>query len=107
MAEPPDFDIETVDDTVLALLCLTMFVERGMARAWKSHDWDAMNRLHEKGYIHDPRTKAKSVVLTDEGKKRAAELFDKLFRQGHRATARKIADIEKRALKKLGREEKP
>jgi Domain of unknown function (DUF6429) len=27
-------------------------------------DWDSMNRLHEKGFISDPRGKAKSVVFT-------------------------------------------
>jgi len=80
MAEPADFDIDRVDDAVLALLCLTMFVDHGVARAWKSHDWDALDRLHQKGYLHDPKSKSKSVVLTDEGKKRAAELFDALFR---------------------------
>jgi hypothetical protein len=50
-----------------------------MARAWKSHDWEALNRLHEKGLISDPKSKAKSVALTDEGRKRAAELFEQLF----------------------------
>lgn len=32
-------------------------------------DWDAVNRLHEKGYIGNPKSKAKSVVLTEEGVK--------------------------------------
>ena len=47
--------------------------------AWKGHDWETMNRLHEKGMIHDPVGKAKSVVLTDEGIKRCEELFRKHF----------------------------
>jgi Mn-dependent DtxR family transcriptional regulator len=38
-----------------------------------------MNRLHDKGYIADPRSKAKSVVLTKKGRERAEELFWKLF----------------------------
>lgn len=37
------------------------------ARAWKSLNWDAMNRLHEIEHISDPVSKAKSVYLTDEG----------------------------------------
>ncbi len=37
------------------------------ARTWKSFDWSAMKRLHEKGLISDPASKAKSVVLTDTG----------------------------------------
>jgi len=33
---------------VLALLWLGL---HDNSRAWKGFDWDAMNRLHEKGYI--------------------------------------------------------
>jgi hypothetical protein len=71
-----DFDQNKIDDTVLALLHLTLHDER---RAWKGFDFDVMNRLHEKGYILDPRNKNKSVVLTDEGLKRSAELFGQFF----------------------------
>ena len=46
---------------------------------WKSFDWEAMNRLHQKGYISDPIGKAKSVVLTEEGLQEAERLFKKLF----------------------------
>lgn len=71
-----DYDESKVDDAVLALLWLTMTADQ---RAWKGHDWDALNRLHEKGYIGDPKSKAKSVFVTEEGKARAEELFLKLF----------------------------
>lgn len=76
-----DYDENKVDDTVLALLWLTVHDQNdfGAARAWKGHDWDAMNRLHEKGYIDDPRSKAKSVLLTQEGLAKSRELFQKLF----------------------------
>jgi hypothetical protein len=74
-----EYDTQKVDEAVLALLLLTMFEEHGVTRAWKGHDWDALNRLHDAGYIHDPRSKAKSVVVTDIGKQKAAELFYKLF----------------------------
>jgi hypothetical protein len=74
---------DKIDDAVLALLHLTSFrdgnYEDAPMRAWKGHDWDAMGRLHEKGFIRDPRGKAKSVVLTLEGAKRSEELFEKLF----------------------------
>ncbi|XQF91838.1 DUF6429 family protein (plasmid) [Pseudoalteromonas espejiana] len=30
-------------------------------------DWSITDRLYEKGYIHDPVGKTKSVVLTEEG----------------------------------------
>ena len=36
-------------------------------RMWKSFDWDAMERLHRKGLISDPVSKAKSVVFTNAG----------------------------------------
>jgi Domain of unknown function (DUF6429) len=48
-------------------------------RAWKGFDWDAMQRLHEKGYISDPRGKAKSVVLTGEGLERSRQLLETHF----------------------------
>jgi len=76
-----DYDKDKVDNAVLALLYLTMHDDGTGTRAWKGHDWAAMDRLHEKGYIADPRGKAKSVVMTEEGKVKAAELFRQLF--GH------------------------
>ena len=76
-----DYDRNRVDDMVLALLCLTISQEDewGGARAWKSHDWDALDRLHAKGYISDPKSKAKSVGLSPEGLRRARELFEQHF----------------------------
>ena len=72
---------DKIDDAVLALLHLTSFGEREgeLPRAWKGHDWDALGRLHAKGYISDPVGKAKSVVLSEEGARRAEALFVKLF----------------------------
>jgi len=49
------------------------------ARAWKGFDWETMNRLYEKGFIGNPVGKAKSVVVTPEGCKKAKELFEKYF----------------------------
>jgi hypothetical protein len=71
-----DFDEEKVDRTVLALLYLTLHEKD---RAWKSFDWDVMNRLYEKGFICDPVNKAKSVVLTDEGLTESKRLFTDIF----------------------------
>jgi len=42
-------------------------------------DWEAMNRLHEKGYIGNPKSKAKSVILTQKGAQLSEELFKKHF----------------------------
>jgi hypothetical protein len=80
-----EYDKDKVDEMVLALLYLTMFEEdQHGARAWKSHDWDAMDRLHQKWYISDPKSKAKSVVMTEEGAQRARKLFEKHFMSGDR-----------------------
>jgi hypothetical protein len=38
-----------------------------------------MNRLHEKGYIGDPKSKAKSVYLTEVGAKLSETFFKKHF----------------------------
>jgi hypothetical protein len=77
---PMDYDTEKVDETVLAPLWLTCHdVTEYGARAWKGHDWDVLDRLHEKGYLGDPKSKAKSVVVTPQGLARSRELFHKLF----------------------------
>ena len=74
-----EIDEQKVDDISLALLYLTMFENKGGCRAWKSHSWEVLDRLHDKGYIDDPRSKAKSVLLTEEGEKRSKALFEKHF----------------------------
>ena len=74
-----EYDRDKVEEVVMALLCLTMREEHGVVRAWKSHDWSVMDALFERGWIHDPKGKAKSVVITEEGERKARELFDKHF----------------------------
>jgi hypothetical protein len=75
-----NYDRDKVDDMVLALLYLTVCETNDWgARAWKSHDWDALDRLHSQGYISDPKSKAKSVVLSPERLERARELFERTF----------------------------
>ncbi len=71
-----EYDEDKVDEMVLALLFLTLHDDR---RAWKGHDWDAMDRLHKKGMVENPVGKAKSVVLTENGLQRCQELFIKHF----------------------------
>ena len=74
-----DYDQEKVDEVTLALLWLTTFKDPAGVRAWKGQDWDTMERLHAKGFISDPKNKAKSVRLSEEGKKQSRELFAKHF----------------------------
>ena len=45
----------------------------------KGHDWVAMGRLYAKSYISDPKSKAKSVVVTVKGVQRCREPFEKHF----------------------------
>ena len=71
-----EYDESEIDDTVLALLYLTL---HDGARAWKGFDFGVMDRLHEKGLILDPRGKSKSVVLTEEGLARSKALFEAKF----------------------------
>ena len=72
-----DYNEEKIDEVALALLYLTTFRDGPGLRAWKGLDWDVLNRLHEKGYISDPKSKARSVELSEDG----ARLSEKLFRQ--------------------------
>ena len=75
-----EYDKDKVDELTLALLYLVMHEESGEgARAWKGFDWDTMNRLYGKGFIGNPISKAKSVIVTPEGCRRAKELFEKHF----------------------------
>lgn len=71
-----DLDTDRIDEAVLSLLLLGL---HDGTRAWKSFDWDAMTRLHDKGYISDPVGRAKSVVFTEEGLRESERLLQKLF----------------------------
>ena len=73
------YDTKKIDEATLALLYLVTWREGPGVRAWKSFDWDTMDRLHEQGWISDPKSKAKSVMLTGEGYRESQELFQKLF----------------------------
>ena len=79
-------DNDKIDDAVLALLLLGLHDDD---RGWKGFDWESMNRLHEKGYISDPRGKAKSIVLTEEGFRQGERLLARLFSEHAGASARK------------------
>ena len=74
-----EIDKKKVDEMTLALLYLTTFEDKHGLRTWKSHDWEVLNRLHASGYIDDPVSKAKSVMLTDEGAEQSKRLFEKHF----------------------------
>jgi len=69
-------DKDRIDDAVLALLALGL---HDYDRAWKGFDWETLDRLHAKGMIDNPRSKAKSVAFTDEGLRRSQALLAAMF----------------------------
>jgi len=71
-----NLDDDKIDRAVLALLYLGLHDE---VRAWKGFDWESLNRLHEKGFISNPRGKAKSIVFTEEGLTEARRLLEEMF----------------------------
>jgi uncharacterized protein DUF6429 len=71
-----ELDTDKIDQTVLALLYLTLHDD---FRAWKGFDWQALNRLHDKGMIGNPVGRAKSVVFTEEGLRESERLFEQMF----------------------------
>ncbi len=79
------YDKDKVDYITLALLYLVMSGNEGEERALKCFDAETMSRLHEKGYISDPRTEAKSVRMSPKGAELALELFRKHFAPDHSA----------------------
>jgi hypothetical protein len=74
-----NLDNHKIDEAVLALLLLGLHDE---VRAWKGFDWDAMDRLHERGLISNPRSAAKSIVFTEEGLRKAERALARLFTRG-------------------------
>lgn len=76
-----DYDKDKVDEMTLALLYLVMgaWDENLGTRAWKGFDWNTMDRLHEKGWISNPKGKARSVAVSEEGFQKAKELFHQHF----------------------------
>jgi hypothetical protein len=71
-----DYDENKIEEVVLALMYLTLHDE---VRAWKGFDFRVLERLYEKGFILNPKSKARSVVLTEEGLAKSEELFEKHF----------------------------
>jgi hypothetical protein len=74
-----EYDATKLDEVVLALLHFNAYMDHGVTRAWKGFDLDSLDRLHAQGFISDPKSKAKSVVLTEEGTRLAEELFRRHF----------------------------
>jgi hypothetical protein len=79
MALPPHLNQQKLSEVALAILGLTAFRDHQVVRAWKGMDWDLLDVLYQKGWIDDPKGKAKSVVVTDEGARLADDLLRRHF----------------------------
>ena len=71
---------QALHDLTLALIYLTRFTDsrqKGediLPRAWKSYDWDTLDKLSEEELIID-RHGNKSLCLTEEGIAKAKEIL--------------------------------
>lgn len=70
---PMTYNRDRAGELTLALMDLTLHDD---VRVWKGYSWDVLDHLFEQGLITDPRSKAKSVILTNEGLARSAALFE-------------------------------
>ncbi|MEO5560700.1 MAG: DUF6429 family protein [Dokdonella sp.] len=69
------YDQTQIEDAVLALLAVFCFDE---GRAWKGFSFDVMDRLHAQGFIENPASKAKLVLLTPQGLERGSKVAEHL-----------------------------
>lgn len=82
MSIPDDIDAEKLAEVALAILSLSAYQDGFGVRAWKGMDWDVMEMLHERGWIQDPKGKAKSVEVTEEGLEKAEVFLQRHFSKG-------------------------
>lgn len=76
MSSKDSINLEKIDEVALALLSLTLGSD---GRVWKGIAWSVTDRLYDKGWILDPKSKAKSLVFTKEGEAKADEFFSRYF----------------------------
>ncbi len=77
----PEISAEQRHELTLLLLYLNSWEEGfEVRRAWKGHDFDALDALVEQDFISDNR-RSKSVYLTKAGEEKAIELANKYFRR--------------------------
>ncbi len=80
MGLPDNCDADKIAEVAIGLMYLTLHGRPPVLRAWKGLDWGVLDLLHEKGWIADPKGKARSVVVTEEGELQAQLLFEKHFK---------------------------
>ena len=74
-----DTDTDKLDAAALTNLSLTLHAG---SRVWKEIDWDITGRLFEKGLIENPASKAKSLVVTEQGLELAKRALEEQFGKG-------------------------
>ena len=81
MPLPDNVDTDKLAEVALAILWLSAYPDSGSVRAWKGLDWEVTDLLFDKGWIADPKSKAKSVLITEEGVRLAESFLDRHFRK--------------------------
>jgi predicted enzyme related to lactoylglutathione lyase len=89
---PEKIDRNKLAEAALAILSLTLHDD---GRVWKGLDWNLVDLLCEKGWVVDPRSNAKSVVLTEDGERLGQEFLQKHF--GSRGASGDSREDESRA----------
>ena len=79
MPIPENIDSDKLAEVALAILWLSAYTDSGRTRVWKSLDWEVTDLLFEKGWIGDPKSKAKSALLTADGARLGESFFEHYF----------------------------
>ncbi len=79
MELPQDVDTEKLSEVALAIMWLTLHDTGTSPRVWKGMDWAILDLLHEKEWIGDPKSKNKSVPITEQGRRLGEEFLLKHF----------------------------
>lgn len=79
MELPRNIDTEKLAEVAIALMWLTLHDTDISPRVWKGIDWAVLDLLYEKGWIDNPKSKSKSVLITEKGQKLGEELLVKHF----------------------------
>jgi hypothetical protein len=87
-----------LDEADLALLYGNSSENNQEGKAWKGAAWEAPERIYETGPTGGPKNKAKSVVLTEEGRRavehdsKASSYHDRQLEAAPRASIETHAD---------------
>ncbi len=74
-----DYDKDKVDEMTLALMYLVASSSPEGGRAWRTFDAPTLDRLRQKGWIAELRSRSATVDLTPEGMRKAEQLFREHF----------------------------